>query len=87
MRHPVITLSPNASIADAMKLMYEKKIRRILIVEGGNLIGIVTERDIFEVLMINRDLLSSVLAGNLPVPQKPAYEEFSRLWFSNSFFN
>jgi CBS domain-containing protein len=86
MSHPVVTLSSSATIADAMTIMYERKIRRVLIVEGVELVGIVTERDIFEALIGNKDLLNSVLAGNLSIHQKPMREEFSRFWFSNSFF-
>jgi CBS domain-containing protein len=86
MSHPVATLSSSATVADAMALMFERKIRRILIVDGSSLVGIVTERDIFESIASNRDLINSFLAGNLPVPKKPVYEEFSRLWFNDSFF-
>src|SRR5690606_1169909 len=40
MSYPLVTLSQNASILDEMKLMYERKIRRVIVLEGNNLVGI-----------------------------------------------
>jgi CBS domain-containing protein len=85
MSYPLITLSQNASVLDAMKLMYERKIRRIIVLEGNNLVGIVTEHDIFKLLMSNKELISTVISSDFPIPQKDIYEDFSRFWFSNSF--
>src|SRR6187431_2812258 len=34
MSYPLITLSLNASVLDAMKLMYERKIRRVIVLEA-----------------------------------------------------
>ena len=46
-----------------MKIIYERKIRRVIITEGDNLVGIVTEHDILKLLMNNKDLLSNVVEG------------------------
>jgi CBS domain-containing protein len=86
MSYPLITLSQNASVLDAMKLMYERKIRRVIILEGNTLEGIVTEHDIFKLLMGNRELITTVMSSDFPIPQKDLYEDFSRFWFSNSFY-
>jgi CBS domain-containing protein len=86
MSYPLITLSQNASVLDAMKLMYERKIRRVIILEGNTLIGIVTEHDIFKLLMSNKELITTVIDGGFPIPQKDLYEDFSHFWFSNSFY-
>ena len=86
MSHPIITLSSKSSVLDAMKLMYERKIRRIIILEGNDFIGIVTEHDLFNTLMKNKNLITSVIDSNFPIPQKEMYQEFSHHWFSNSFF-
>lgn len=45
-RNPV-TISPDASIFDAAQMMLDKKIGGIPVVEGGQLVGIITESDIF----------------------------------------
>ncbi len=42
MRHPVTTISSDASIKEAAQLMAEKKIGCLPVVEGGNLVGLVT---------------------------------------------
>jgi len=86
MSNPLITLSQNASVLDAMKLMYERKIRRVIILEGNTLSGIVTEHDLFKLLMSNRELITTVIAPDSPIPQKELYEDFSHFWFSNSFY-
>jgi CBS domain-containing protein len=86
MSSPLVTLSQNASVLDAMKLMYERKIRRVIVSEGNSLVGIVTEHNIFKLLMSNRDLIATVMTSGFPIPQKDLYEDFSHFWFSNSFY-
>jgi len=55
MSSPTITISPDEKIENAVKIMGEKKIRRLPVVENGKLIGMVTERDImqFSPLLLN----------------------------------
>ena len=85
MSHPIIPLSIQATILDALTLMQEKKIRRIPIVDKNNtLVGIVTENDIFKVLMKNKDLLSVVSNGKANIAQKPIYNDFIRFWFDET---
>jgi len=43
------TLSPEDTVTRAMALLKEKKIRRLPILSGGKLVGIVTERQLLEV--------------------------------------
>lgn len=86
MSNPLITLSQNASVLDAMKLMYERKIRRVIVLEGNTLAGIVTEHDLFKLLMSNKELITTVISGDFPIPKKDLYEDFSHFWFSNSFY-
>jgi CBS domain-containing protein len=86
MSYPLITLSQNASVLDALKLMYEKNIRRVIILEGNTLIGIVTETDIFKLIMSSKELITTVISDDFPIPRKDLYEDFSHFWFSNSFY-
>lgn len=44
-----ITISPDAGILEAANLMKEKKIRRLPVVKGDKLVGIITEMDILKV--------------------------------------
>lgn len=46
MTREVITISPNTSLAEAHKLMMEKRIRRLPVIHDGRLVGIVTLGDV-----------------------------------------
>lgn len=46
-----LTVAPEATIHDAAKLMLDHKIGGLLVVEKGRLVGIITESDIFRVLV------------------------------------
>lgn len=86
MTHPIIPLSSQATVADAIKLMNERKIRRIPIVDKNNkLVGIVTENDIFKIVANSKDLLTSIVDSTSNIAQKSIHDEFLQFWFSNSF--
>jgi len=46
MSTPLVTVNSDTTIDQAAKLMVEKKIRRLPVVEGGKIVGIVTDRDV-----------------------------------------
>jgi acetoin utilization protein AcuB len=48
MTRDVFTVAPDDSIGDAVKLMKEKTIKHLPVVRGGNLAGILSDRDIKE---------------------------------------
>src|ERR687897_2205021 len=60
---PLITLSPNSSIKDAMQTMQQNNIRRIPIVERETIQGIVTDKDMFRAIMDNRIPLDNLVSG------------------------
>jgi CBS domain-containing protein len=43
--HAVYTITPAASVYDAVKLMAEKGIGALVVVEGEKIVGMITERD------------------------------------------
>jgi len=45
---PLITVAPDAPIGQAMTLMAEKGIRRVYVVEGGKIMGRVTQTGAFQ---------------------------------------
>lgn len=45
---PLITVGPDAPIGQAMMLMAEKGIRRVYVVEGGKIVGRVTQTGAFQ---------------------------------------
>ena len=63
MSKPLITLSSNSSIKDAMQTMQQNNIRRIPIVEREVIQGIVTDKDIFRAIMDNRIPLDNLVSG------------------------
>jgi acetoin utilization protein AcuB len=46
MSHPVITISPDTPIIDALNLMKREHIRRLPVVMDGKLVGIVSDKEI-----------------------------------------
>lgn len=46
MRHPVFTVGPEVTLEDAYRFLLEKGIRHLPVVEGGRVVGIITDRDI-----------------------------------------
>ena len=48
----VVTTRPDASVAEAGAVMFERRIGSLPVRENGKLVGIVTERDIFKALML-----------------------------------
>jgi len=70
MSTPPVTIDPGASVADAARLMYERGIKRLPVVDStGQLVGIVSRIDVLSVLtrpdaQIRDDVLRQVIAGN-----------------------
>jgi CBS domain-containing protein len=58
---PLITIAPNVTIEDAAKLMAKKKIRRIVVVEDDNLVGILTATDLAAYLIKHKRGAKQVL--------------------------
>jgi len=52
MTRQVISLPPQAPVAEALRLMSEKNIGRIPVLEDGNLVGLVTRTDIIKVMQL-----------------------------------
>ncbi len=47
----VITIAPDATIERAAKILHDRKIGSLPVVEGGKLVGIITSADLMEVLL------------------------------------
>lgn len=52
MTREVVTVGPDRSAADALKLMSERKIGRLIVVEGGRIAGIVTKKDFLQAVEV-----------------------------------
>ncbi|NDA03210.1 MAG: CBS domain-containing protein, partial [Burkholderiaceae bacterium] len=68
--HRIETIAPNMPVFDALKLMLEKDVGSLLVIEFGGLVGIFTERDYARKLVLQgkssqntlvRDVMSTKL--------------------------
>jgi|Deesub1362A_J573_1020465.scaffolds.fasta_scaffold00053_52 CBS domain-containing protein len=71
MTSPLIVIAPSKSLREAAEIMLKKGIRRLPVVDGGELIGIITDNDI---LSVSLDLIES-----------REIEDYKRLIKENSF--
>lgn len=58
----VVTLPPDASITELVATLYERRIGAVVIVEGGSLVGIASERDVVRHLHTDGDTGATVRA-------------------------
>jgi CBS domain-containing protein len=83
MSKPVITISINSSVRDAIQTMQQKNIRRLVISDGERMVGIITDKDVFRSIMNSQDLIPSLLGDKLLVENKTVYDQFGQYWFSD----
>ena len=60
MSSPLITIAPDATLGEAWSLMTEKEVRRLYVIEGGKIIGRVTQTGLFNKMLELVLALSSV---------------------------
>src|SRR5574341_1181887 len=74
MSKPLITIEQSASINDAAKVMSSKKIRRLVVVDKNNkMIGILTQKDLFNAIDKNPSLFSEFYVNDYPMRIKEIY--------------
>jgi CBS domain-containing protein len=81
MSKPIISITPTCSLKDAMETMQLKNIRRLPVIEPeGKLVGIITSRDIFKIIIKNQDTMSTFISSNLVPLSGELYERFIQYW-------
>jgi CBS domain-containing protein len=83
MSKPLVKISINSSVRDAIQTMQQKNIRRLVVSDGEKMVGIITDKDIFRTIMNNQDLIPILLDDKLLVEHKTVYDQFSQYWFSD----
>ncbi|MCB0154048.1 MAG: CBS domain-containing protein [Anaerolineae bacterium] len=68
----VVIISPTATATEAYRLMVERAIRRLPVVEEGQLVGIVTFGDLFEAKSTSPHNGHQALPAKLPLPRSVA---------------
>jgi len=62
MSAPLVTSPPQAEIRDAVRLMNERRIKKLPVIEDGNLIGLVSLTDVMRSLAYFEHVVSSLCA-------------------------
>ncbi|MFO8133677.1 MAG: CBS domain-containing protein [Thermoplasmatota archaeon] len=74
MSHPPVTITPDEKMMDAIRLMSDKKIRRLPVVDNGKLVGMVTEGDLLRIspllLDVAREMASISGGGETAQPRE-----------------
>jgi predicted transcriptional regulator len=83
MSKPLVNVSINSSVRDAIQTMQQKNIRRLIVSDGDKMVGIITDKDIFRTIMNNQDIIPILLDDKLLVEHKMVYDQFSQYWFSD----
>ncbi len=55
MTRELVVMRPSSSVVDAMRVISEKRIRHIPVVDGGNVVGVVSQGDLNHWLVRNRE--------------------------------
>ncbi len=77
MSSPVISIDPDATIEEAARIMVDNNIGGLSVVEDGNLVGIITESDIFKIFIELFGARERGLRISMLVPSDPG--ELARL--------
>jgi len=85
MSKPLVTISINGTIKDAINSMYRNNIRRLVIVDRETMVGIITDKDIFRALMNNQTLITGLESIEPIAEQKTAYDQFTEYWFRDIY--
>jgi CBS domain-containing protein len=70
MTRPLITTVPTATVWDALVTMGKYDIRRLPVIQDRKLVGIVTERDIFRLILREQTMLLEAFSEYLPASAK-----------------
>lgn len=87
MAKKLVTISPRISILKAMELMKQNSIRHLPVVEGGDLVGFVTEGDLRQAFLLSRVdkvFIEDVMIKNpITISPEASLEEAAKLIFSH----
>jgi CBS domain-containing protein len=86
MSKPIVTIQETNSLIDALKTMQKNNFRRLPITnKEGKVVGIVTDKDIFKIIINNKELVSD-LYNNKNFQFSPStLEEYREHLFENIF--
>lgn len=62
MTREVITVGPDADLAEAMRLMTEHRVRHLPVVEGGKVVGVISIGDAVKAIISEQEILIEELS-------------------------
>lgn len=62
MTKPLVVVDPEATLKDAVELMFSKKIKKLPVVKGGKLVGLVTLTDIARIQPVMSKVIQELVA-------------------------
>jgi CBS domain-containing protein len=80
--HPPNIVAPSASVLEAIRLMQQTRHGSVLVVEGGKMVGIFTERDFLDRLALEEKDLASLPVRDFMTPEPQALTEDDMLAFA-----
>lgn len=80
---PLITVEIKATIHDAMKIMNNRDIRRLIVTNQDEMVGIITEKDIFKLISSNPELLTEFYNDTFPLKLSQMNERYTEYYFDN----
>src|SRR5207342_2415585 len=75
MSAPVVTVTPEETVAEAARIMHRRAVKRLPVLDGrGNLVGIVSRRDLLRIFLrdddeIWREVIADVIERTLWLPR------------------
>ena len=64
-KREVVTISPDTTVYDALKLMAEKEIGALVVVENGKMVGIISERDCARKMILKKKKSKKTLVRDI----------------------
>jgi CBS domain-containing protein len=70
MSSPAITIEPTTSLSECMRLVTERRIRHLPVIDGGRVVGVISIRDIVSAIALQQaeliEQLNTVIQGPYP---------------------
>jgi CBS domain-containing protein len=67
--HDVWTITPDATVYDALKLMAEKEVGALVVAEAGRVVGIISERDYARKVILKGKFSKDTLVSEIMTPR------------------
>jgi CBS domain-containing protein len=86
----VWTTTPDASVYDALKLMADKNVGALLVLEAGRLVGIISERDYARITILKENFSMTTPVSEIMTRHEKSNQVwllfcFNKVWLANYY--